>query len=66
VNCYVFGGSFGPLVRQINPFRNGPVVPTTSENATIPFYSSYTLYGFAFVKKNNGSQTSSPFVRATA
>ena len=64
VYCYVFGGTSGNLLTQFAPFVNGPVLPTTSETPEIPFESSYTLCGFAFVKLNNGNNSSTSFVCA--
>ena len=64
VFCYVFGGQTANLLTQFAPFANSPVLPTTSETPTIPFESSYTLCGYAFVKLNSGNQSTTPFVCA--
>jgi hypothetical protein len=63
VSCAVYDVS-NNLVALYAPFRNGPTVPTSNINPNVPFSSSYTVCGQAFVKKSNGSQSLTPVVCA--
>ena len=65
VFCKVYGNA-GNLLLQYSPYKNGPTVQTTSISAVIPYSSSYTVCGQAYVKKTGGTQSLTPVVCLTA
>jgi hypothetical protein len=67
VDCYLLpAGDTNPAdhLAQIHPNANSATVLNTSTTVTVPYATSYTLCGQAWVKKVNGDTTTTGYICA--